>query len=303
MVRRRSRVEVPASLARPPLLTVRKFGRDIKSAASKFYGENMRFHESKSAFFVFIAVILAAGILTIYAHGVLSTVAGSLYEPERASAVAHLFKVLFANGVLLATSLFFGVFFIFPLIRTQVKEEGKLRAMTASLSARSQTLEHAALTDALTGMQNRRYFDDALKEYLDEFRRIEKPVGLMILDLDHFKQVNDTHGHDIGDDVLRAVADCLKDMTRYHDVVARLGGEEFAVVAPNMDVEMMVRLAERIRKAIAGLAVRSGNVRLKVTTSIGLAVWDRRETAEDFFRRADQQLYQAKKNGRNRVCA
>ena len=150
------------------------------------------------------------------------------------------------------------MFFIFPLIRRQVKEEGKLRAMTVSLSARSQTLEHAALTDGLTGMQNRRYFDDALKEYLDEFRRIEKPVGLMIVDLDHFKQINDTHGHDVGDEVLRAVAGCLKDMTRYHDVVARLGGEEFAVVAPNMDSETLVRFAERIRKAIAGMAIVVG---------------------------------------------
>ena len=92
--------------------------------------------------------------------------------------------------------------------------------MTVSLSARSETLEHAALTDGLTGMQNRRYFDDALKEYLEEFRRIEKPVGLMILDLDHFKQVNDTHGHDVGDEVLRAVASCLKE----HDALSRRGG-------------------------------------------------------------------------------
>ena len=164
-------------------------------------------------------------------------------------------------------------------------------------------MELAALTDGLTGMQNRRYFDDALREYLDQFRRIEKPVGLMIVDLDHFKQINDTHGHDVGDEVLRAVADCLKDMTRYHDVVARLGGEEFAVVAPNMDVDTLVRFAERIRKAIAGLAVVSGSVRLKVTASVGLAVWDRKESAETLFRRADQQLYQAKKTGRNRVCA
>ncbi len=175
--------------------------------------------------------------------------------------------------------------------------------MTESLSARSLTLEQAALTDSLTGMQNRRYFDDALKEYLDEFRRIDRPVGLMILDLDHFKQVNDTHGHDVGDEVLRAVADCLKDMTRYHDVVARLGGEEFAVVAPNMDAELMTRFAERIRKAISGMAIVSGNVRLKVTASVGLAVWDRKESPETLFRRADQQLYEAKKSGRNRVCA
>ena len=176
-------------------------------------------------------------------------------------------------------------------------------AMTESLSARSETLQQAALTDGLTGMQNRRYFDDALKEYLDEFRRIDKPVGLMILDLDHFKQVNDTHGHDVGDEVLKAVANCLKDMTRYHDVAARLGGEEFAVVAPNMDGDVLVKFAERIRKAIAGMPVLSGNVRLKITASVGLAVWDRKETAEDFFKRADKQLYQAKKLGRNRVCA
>ena len=147
------------------------------------------------------------------------------------------------------------------------------------------------------------YFDDALREYLEEFRRIEKPVGLMILDLDHFKQVNDTHGHDIGDQVLREVANCLRDLTRYHDVVARLGGEEFAVVAPNMDVDMLSKLAERIRKAVAGLAVVTGNVRLKVTTSGGLAVWDGKESAEEFYRRADKLLYQAKRMGRNRICA
>ena len=212
-------------------------------------------------------------------------------------------RLLFASTILLGTAACFGVFFIYPQLRSHVREEGKLRAMTESLSARSETLEHAALTDSLTGMQNRRYFDDALREYLQEFRRIDRPIGLMILDLDHFKMVNDTHGHDVGDEVLRAVSNCLREFTRYHDVAARLGGEEFAVVAPNMDEQLLVKLAERIRKAIASLTVVSGNVRLKVTTSVGLAVWDRKETAEDFFRRADRMLYQAKRMGRNRVCA
>ncbi|MBX3576889.1 MAG: GGDEF domain-containing protein [Rhizobiaceae bacterium] len=263
----------------------------------------MRFHKSESAFFVFITVILAAGLVTIHAYRVIVQSTYDLYQPGRLETIEYLRTLLFATGVLLATALVFGVFLIYPLIRTQVKEEGKLRAMTESLSARSETLQQAALTDSLTGMQNRRYFDDALKEYLAEFRRIDKPVGLMILDLDHFKQVNDTHGHDVGDEVLRAVSNCLKDMTRYHDVVARLGGEEFAVVAPNMDGDLLMKLAERIRKAIAGMAIVSGNVRLKITTSVGLAVWDGRETADQFYRRADTMLYQAKKLGRNRVCA
>ena len=266
-------------------------------------GEHMRFHKAESAFFVFFAVIVAAALTTFHAYGVLQEAAAAKGGFPEAQTLQRLLTLFFVDGVLLATSLVFGLLFIFPMIHTQVREEGKLREMTASLSARSQTLEHAALTDGLTGMQNRRYFDDALREYLDEFRRIEKPVGLMILDLDHFKQVNDTHGHDVGDEVLRTVAKCLKDMTRYHDVVARLGGEEFAVVAPNMDSELLMKLAERIRKSIATTAILTGNVRLKVTTSVGLAIWDRKESADDFFRRADRMLYQAKRLGRNRVCA
>ena len=263
----------------------------------------MRFHQAETAFFVFIVVILAAGALMLYAYNTVDLLVTTTEPAARQERVADLTRLLFATGVLQATALFFGIFFIYPLIRTQVREEGKLRAMTESLSARSVTLEQAALTDALTGMQNRRFFDDALREYIAEFRRIGRPVGLIVLDLDHFKMVNDTHGHDVGDQVLRAVAGCLKDMTRFHDVVARLGGEEFAVVAPNMDEAALVKFAERIRKAIAGLVVATDNVRLRVTTSVGLAVWDGDETAEDLYRRADKHLYQAKRLGRNRVCA
>ncbi len=260
----------------------------------------MRFHKSETAFFVFVALILGSGVLTVYAY---HSLGGFGVPALPAYELPVVNRLLFGAAVLIATAITFGMFFIYPLIRTQVREEGKLRAMTESLSARSQTLEHAALTDSLTGMQNRRYFDDALREYLQEFKRINKPVGLLILDLDHFKSVNDTHGHDVGDKVLREVANCLRDFTRYHDVAARLGGEEFAVVAPNMDQDSLSKLAERIRGAICQLTVHDGNVTLRVTTSIGLAVWDRKESAEDFFRRADRMLYQAKRLGRNRVCA
>ncbi|UUP16093.1 GGDEF domain-containing protein [Nitratireductor thuwali] len=263
----------------------------------------MRFHKAESAFFVFIALVLGAGVLLFFAYGILRTDANTILPLYELEAVSEFAQLLFTTGVLLATAIVFGIFFIYPLIRIQVREEGKLRAMTESLSARSQSLEHAALTDGLTGTQNRRFFDDALREYLLEFRRIEKPVGLMVLDLDHFKLVNDTHGHGVGDEVLRQVARCLKDMTRYHDVVARLGGEEFAIVAPNMNQDALVKLAERIRGAISVLGVEAGNIRLKITASVGLAVWDGRETADEFYRRADKMLYQAKRLGRNRVCA
>ncbi len=262
----------------------------------------MRFHKAESAFFVFITVIFGAGMLMLFAHGVMENIM-EVTRPERVAKVSYLKDLLFFTSVLLTTALFFGMFFIYPLIRRQVREENKLRQMTASLSARSETLEVAALTDGLTGTQNRRYFDDALREYILEFRRIDKPVGLMILDLDHFKQVNDNHGHDVGDDVLRSVSRCLLDLTRYHDVVARLGGEEFAIVAPNMNLEGLEKLAERIREAIAALSIPIARGRLKVTTSVGLAIWDGKETAEELYRRADRQLYEAKRQGRNRVCA
>lgn len=263
----------------------------------------MRVHKSESAFFVFIGVILAAAAVTVHAYSILNAGAAAAIAEAWTTQFDYLRRLLFAIAVLLATAVLFGVFLIFPLIRKQASEEGKLRQMTETLSARSLTLEQAALTDALTGVQNRRYFDDALREYMAEFRRIDKPLGLMVLDLDHFKQVNDTHGHHIGDEVLKAVAKALQDLTRYHDVVARLGGEEFAVLAPNMDADMLVKLAERIRRAISGLAVVSGNVRLKVTTSIGLAIWNRKETKDELLARADAMLYEAKRRGRNRVCA
>lgn len=255
----------------------------------------MRFHRSEIAFAIFMMLLFAAGGSLYLANNALAAHAGMDH--------AAIKTYLLASGSLLFVAIAFGIFFIYPLIRSTIQEGGKLREMTQTLSARSETLEQAALTDALTGMQNRRYFDDALKEYLQEFKRINKPMGLLVLDLDHFKMVNDTHGHDVGDEVLRQVAACLKNFTRYHDIAARLGGEEFAVVAPNMDSEGLLKFAERIRKAVADLVIQSGNVRLKVTTSIGIAVWDGKEEADGFYRRADRMLYQAKRQGRNRVCA
>ena len=263
----------------------------------------MRLHKAESAFFVFIALVFGAGVPLFFAYGIVRIHALQHAALEEMAQLDGFTGLLVMTGGLLSLAVLFGLFFIYPIIRTQVREESQLRAMAETLSARSESLQEAALTDSLTGTHNRRFFDDALREYLAAFARIDKPVGLMVLDLDNFKQVNDTHGHDVGDAVLREVGECLRGLTRYHDVVARLGGEEFAIVAPNMEEDGLARLAERVRKAICVLPLQSGNVRLRITTSIGLAVWDGEETAEHFYRRADQMLYNAKKLGRNRVCA
>ncbi|MER0239697.1 GGDEF domain-containing protein [Fulvimarina sp. MAC8] len=194
-------------------------------------------------------------------------------------------------------------FWILPAMRRQNKEQGKLQSLTGALERRSQDLETAALTDPLTGMHNRRFFDEAMRHYLEEFEKIGRPLGFMLLDLDNFKSINDTYGHDVGDQVLKTVANCLFDFTRHHDVVARLGGEEFAVVAPNMGKSDCAAFAERIREAIGNLVIRTGNLSLRVTVSVGVAVSQRNDEIGQFYKRADVNLYHAKQTGRNRVCA
>ena len=260
----------------------------------------MRF-KSVEIMFILCATLgaIAAGLLY---YAIRINVAGQVSALDEATHET-ISQIVYISMVLIAVSLVLSVFLVFPQIRNQTKEQSRLQDMTERLSARSDNMEQVALTDGLTGLQNRRYFDDALAQYLDEFKRIQKPVGLIVLDLDHFKMVNDTHGHDVGDEVLRQVAQCLKNFTRFHDIAARLGGEEFAVVAPNMDGDSLTKFAERIRRAVADLVIVSGNVHLKVTTSVGLTIWDGSEDPDSFYRRADRMLYQAKRQGRNRVCA
>lgn len=253
----------------------------------------LRVHKAEWFFFLLMMLVLVAGCCSWAAHQ------GSLLPGNRASVGNFSFLGATFSGLAAVC----GFFLVYPVLRRGLREQGELKKMTESLSVRSQTLEQAATTDGLTGMHNRRYFDDAMVEYLKAFRAIEKPVGMMVLDLDHFKAINDTHGHDIGDEVLRQVAACLLEFTRYHDVVARLGGEEFAILSPNISVRQLHALADRIRAAIGDLKIVSGNVTLRVTVSIGLAVWDGRESGDDLYRRADTQLYAAKRQGRNRVCA
>jgi two-component system, cell cycle response regulator len=259
----------------------------------------MRIHRSELPVIVMLALLAAAAFGLFMAVFMVSDI-GKV--PDLAALSSLTYATYAALAFLMAGSII-GVVFVLPTIRLQMRKENNLQTLTESLSARSVTLEYEALTDGLTGMHNRRYFDDAMNEYLEQFRKIDKPIGLMILDLDHFKKVNDTYGHDVGDEVLRQIARCLQEFTRYHDVVARLGGEEFAVVAPNMSRESLFKLAERIRYAISSLNIKSGNVTLRVTMSIGLTIWDQKETAEQLYKRADMQLYQAKRSGRNRVCA
>jgi len=181
------------------------------------------------------------------------------------------------------------------------KAEGEVRRLEARVVA----AEREASTDSLTGLGNRRRFDRALADAVARSEATGEGFGLLLADVDHFKRINDAHGHELGDEVLRAVAGAISRAARRSDVVARYGGEEFAVLLPGAGHEVVRAAGERIRKAVEGreLVVRDGGRSLgTVTLSVGCAVRSPGEPADSLVRRADEALYAAKRGGRNRVA-
>jgi diguanylate cyclase (GGDEF)-like protein len=170
-------------------------------------------------------------------------------------------------------------------------QHANLAIMNASLHSE---MEHMVITDNLTGLYNRKYLDDHMTLSLTR----DHHGTLLVIDIDHFKQINDTYGHQSGDNVLRQVARIIRENVRESDIAARWGGEEFAVYLPHVELNQGVQIAERIRK----------NVELKtnpkVTISCGISYWDRSKdgkvTVESVFAIADEVLYEAKKAGRNK---
>ncbi len=161
-----------------------------------------------------------------------------------------------------------------------------------------------AVTDPLTGLNNRRYLDTHLQTLFDRSRRRGRPLSVIIADIDHFKAVNDTYGHEGGDDILRDFARRVRGTVRGADLACRFGGEEFVIAMPDTPDEIAAQVAERLREAVAGEAFRVGSTEqdVKVTTSIGIASLGPSDSdATMLLRRADKALYAAKHGGRNRV--
>jgi len=177
-------------------------------------------------------------------------------------------------------------------LHARIEEIGRLQV----------ALQELAVRDSLTGLYNRRYLDETLEREVSRARREGIPLSLVMLDIDYFKRVNDTYGHQVGDEVLRTLAATLSADIRAEDVACRYGGEEFLILLPNMPLGNAMQRAEAWRAAVERLSIAHGNFRLTFTISLGVSAYpDHGKTPDELTRCADQALYKAKRDGRNRV--
>ena len=167
-----------------------------------------------------------------------------------------------------------------------------------------QDLQILCRTDPLTTAANRRAFNEILSQEFSRFKRSQKEYALIMIDLDHFKSINDQHGHSVGDQVLIEVTERCKDNIRVHDILARLGGEEFCILLPYTETKQAQKVAERLRAKIEIKPIIVDGLRVKVTISVGISLVSTcDEDGHQAMERADQKLFQAKESGRNQICA
>jgi two-component system, cell cycle response regulator len=185
----------------------------------------------------------------------------------------------------------------------------RIKSLQDQLRRTQQKLAEQAITDELTGLKNRRAFDERLQEEFRRAQRYTDPVSLIMIDLDHFKRVNDRYGHPFGDVVLRGAAEEIRASTRDPDICARYGGEEFAVILPKTHLSGALTVAERVWKQLAARVFTvpegsAGDPQFQVTASLGIAFYPSKDitSPELLLRFADEALYQAKRAGRNTIC-
>ncbi len=193
---------------------------------------------------------------------------------------------------------------IVRLIEERERDREELRRFATELSISNRRLEEMALTDVLTGLPNRRHAMARIEQEWAASMRSRRPLACMVIDLDQFKQVNDIYGHDVGDAYLTQVASAIRGAVRTHDVVSRTGGDEFQVICPDTDLQAALACAERIRRAVEQSPIVAGARRLKACMSAGVAEREvSMPNADALIKRADEGVYLAKQQGRNRVAS
>ena len=195
--------------------------------------------------------------------------------------------------------------FQYPELLARIRAGKRIVDLQKELLETNKRLELLSITDGLTKLHNHRFFQDELARAFEESQRYQRPLSLAMIDLDFFKKINDTHGHAVGDDVLKCAAKLFRDSVRSTDLVARYGGEEFAVMMPETSLADGITFAEKIRNLVSANALTTQVGDVPITVSIGVASvpHTRIHSAKELIIAADKALYRAKKNGRNQVQA
>ncbi len=242
-----------------------------------------------------VLLVFVAGLLMMLALSLLSALQmipyAPILRPEQAAS-AHL-SLYWTLCLMLA-----GGFYV--IYQTII-----MSAMVRAWHSREQDIRTLSQTDALTGVANRRHILELLDEVLESGRSADNPVAVLMVDIDHFKRINDDHGHLIGDRALTAAAEALRDCLRQGDMIGRYGGEEFLILLPGTLVIHAMDIAERCRQAIGALVIDANGTSLPLTASVGLACRTRSDinNGDHVIHLADEAMYEAKKTGRNRVVA
>lgn len=250
--------------------------------------------EFNRLFMMFAAFILLCGVTHVIA---LVNIWHGYYF------IAGIFKAL--TGIVSITT----AFIIWRYIPKALSLPNRFELLAANeeletrVKQRTEELELLTITDELTGISNQRYLMSFIESEISRYERDPTPFSLVILDLDRFKNINDSYGHIVGDEVLRDVAKILRTESRAIDVVGRYGGEEFILILPNTKLGVAEVFAERVRLAIekGGSTITAGET-IYYTASFGVAEYRPKQSSEDILRAADSALYRAKDNGRNQVC-
>jgi diguanylate cyclase (GGDEF)-like protein len=205
---------------------------------------------------------------------------GFLYDPNASNENRNLYYLLFGTLALL----------------------GAVGGLALYVTKLNRTIKEQAIRDPLTGVYNRRYLDETLPREIARAQRELSDLSLVMLDLDHFKVVNDTHGHSVGDLVLKNIATCLIGSIRQNDFVARFGGEEFIIVMPGMPTDQAFERMELCRKEIENIVTQHNGQKITITISGGISSCiTYHETQDELIKQADDALYVSKENGRNRI--
>jgi two-component system cell cycle response regulator len=195
--------------------------------------------------------------------------------------------------------------FQYPELLARIRAGKRIVDLQKELLETNKRLELLSITDGLTKLNNHRYFQDELSRAFEESQRYQRPLSLAMIDIDFFKKINDTHGHAVGDDVLKCAAKLFRSSVRSTDLVARYGGEEFAVMMPETELTDGIAFAEKIRQLIADspMATQIGPVSATVSIGVASVPQSRINTSKELIVAADKALYRAKRNGRNQVQA